>query len=130
MRCVFVAVILASFSCLAASHCPDPQLREAKIGGDAIFGGVSLHKKPLRFARVRLYSSSGKILWIGKTNKHGTFEIRKLVPGDYRLEVDGWGTTTVRLNPELAKPNGFGQVPAWNLLLTDHACVSTMAVMN
>jgi hypothetical protein len=119
---------LALSLCVTASHCPDPKLREAAIGGNTINGGVVLHKKPVKFAKVRLYSSSGEAAWIGKTDKNGTFKTAQLSPGDYRLEIGGWGTTTIHLNPEIDK--GRHQKPAWSIFLFDNACVATTQIMN
>jgi len=121
-------LILAATLCSAASRCPDPKLQEAAIGGNTINGGVVLHKKPLKFAKVRVYSSSGETAWIGKTDKNGAFKTAQLPPGDYRLEISGWGSTTIHLNPEIDK--GFRQTPVWNILLVDNACVATIQIMN
>ena len=63
------------------------------------------------------------------TDKDGVFTSNKMPPGDYRLEVSRWGSTTVRLSPTLDKA-GFGQIFAFNLLLTDNACVAVLAVTN
>jgi hypothetical protein len=52
-------------------QCPDPTLREVEIGGNIIIGGVGLHKKPLKFVHVPLYSSSSKKVWTGRTNGMG-----------------------------------------------------------
>ena len=122
-------VVLTASLCLAASRCPDPRLQDATIGGNRIIGYVVLHKKPLKFARMRLYSASGETAWIGKTDKDGGFSTTQLPPGGYRLEVSGWGIAKVRLNPELDK-GPFGQIPAWSLLLIDNSCVSTIQIMN
>jgi hypothetical protein len=130
MRLQALTLILTASLCLAAPRCPDPRLRQATIGGEIITGGVTLHRKPVKFAKVQLYSSSGKTGWIGTTDKNGRFTTDKMAPGDYRLEVSGWGSTTVQLNPELDKGGFSGQIPAWNLLLSDNACVDTMQIMN
>ena len=123
-----LTLILAATLCSAASRCPDPKLQEAVIGGNTINGGVVLHKKPLKFAKVRVYSSSGKTAWIGKTDKNGAFKTVQLTPGDYRLEISGWGSTTIHLNPEIDR--GLRQTPSWNILLVDNACVATIQIMN
>jgi hypothetical protein len=69
-----------------------------------------------------LYFSSGKTAWVGMTDKSGNFASTKIMPGNYRLEVSGWGNTAVELNRKLDQlPNG--QTLAWNLSLTDDACV-------
>jgi len=77
---------------------------------------------------VRLYSSSGETAWVGKTDKDGRFGTAKLAPGDYRLEVSGWDSTTIHLDPE--KDKGFRQTSSWDLLLIDNACVATNQIMN
>jgi hypothetical protein len=128
MKCGAVTVVLALSLCATASRCPDPQLQEAAIGANTINGGVVLHKRPVKCAKVRLYSSSGKTAWIGKTDKDGRFKTDQLPPGNYRLEISGWGSTTIHLNPEIDK--GFRQTPVWNILLLDNACVSTIQILN
>ena len=88
-----------------------------------------MHKKPLKFAKVRLYFSSGTTAWSGTTDNNGRFATTKMPPGDYSLEVSGWGSTIVHLNPEFNK-GPFGQRPAWNLLLIDNTCVATGEILN
>jgi hypothetical protein len=80
-----------------ASRCPDPNLRQAVIGGDAINGFIVLHGKPVKFAQLRLYSSSGKTAWVGRADKDGAFAIKHLPPNTYRLKVRGWGSAIIRL---------------------------------
>ena len=126
---LLLTLVLATTLCNAAPRCSDPRLRQAIIGGDTITGGVLIHKKPLKFAQVRLYSSSGTTAWNGRTDKNGRFAINKVLPGVYRLEVSGWGSTTVQLKPELNK-GPFGQIPAWDLMLIDNACVATGEILN
>lgn len=75
-------------------------------------------------ALVQLYASVGVAAWVGFTDKNGEFATVKLPPGVYRLEIDGWGSTKVRLDPNLAK-KFHGQVPTWSLLLMDNGCVDT-----
>jgi hypothetical protein len=123
-----LTLILPATLCNAASRCPDLKLQEAAIGGNTINGGVVLHKKPVKFANVHLYSSSGETAWIGKTDKDGTFKTAQLPPDDYRFEISGWGSATIHLNPEIDK--GFRQTPVWNILLIDNACVATIQIMN
>ena len=89
IKCALVTVVLALSLRAIASRCPDPRLQETAIGGNTINGGVVLHKKPVKFANVRLYSSLGETAWIGKTDKDGTFKTAQLPPGDYRLEIGG-----------------------------------------
>ena len=126
---LLLTLVLATTLCNAAPRCPDPRLRLAIIGGDTITGGVLIHKKPLKFAQVRLYFSSGTTAWNGRTDKNGRFAINKMLPGVYRLEVSGWGSTAVQLKPELNK-GPFGQTPAWDLMLIDNACVATTEILN
>jgi hypothetical protein len=126
---LLLTLVLATTLCDAAPRCPDPRLRLAIIGGDTITGSVLIHKKPLKFAQVRLYFSSGTAAWSGRTDKNGSFAINKMLPGVYRLEVSGWGTTLVQLKPELNK-GPFGQTPAWNLMLIDNACVAVTEILN
>jgi hypothetical protein len=122
MRWVAVMLIFATSFCFA-SHCPDPRLRRAVIGGDTISGSIVLHQKPLKSAQIRLYFSTGKIVWVGTTDKDGAFRIPRLLPGTYRLDVRGWGSATIQLDPKLTKL-GNGQVPSWGVLLMDNECVS------
>jgi hypothetical protein len=129
MRRLALILIFAASVCIADPRCPDPRLQQATIGGDTISGSVLLHKKPLKFAQVRLYSSSGKTVWAGATDKDGVFTCNNMPPGDYRLEVNGWGSTTVRLSPKLDK-TGTGQIFAFHLLLTDDACLGVIADTN
>lgn len=126
---LLLTLVLATTLCNAAPRCPDPRLRLAIIGGDTITGGVLIHKKPLKFAQLRLYSSTGKTAWVGMTDKDGSFRITHLPPDTYRLDVRGWGSATIRLNPDLNKlPNG--QIPAYSVLLMENGCVSTPTVVN
>ena len=92
------------------------------IGGDTIDGSVILNQKPLKSAQIRLYFSTGKTAWVGMTDKKGSFRIAHLPPGTYRLDVRGWGSTTIRLDPTLTElPNG--QMPSWAVQLMDNECV-------
>src|SRR5262245_5523551 len=129
MRWLAFILILNASLCMAAPLCPDPHLREARIGGDSITGTVLLRHKPFGFALVRVYSSPNAIPWFGMTDKNGGFATSKLPPADYRLEVIGWGSTSVRLDPNLDKQFG-GQVPVWRLLLTDDGCVGSGMTLN
>jgi hypothetical protein len=105
-----------------ASRCPDANLRQAVIGGDAINGSVVLHGKPVKFAQMRLYSSSGKTAWVGLADKDGGFAIKHLPPDTYRLKVRGWGSATIRIDSTLTElPNG--QIPIWAVQLMDNECV-------
>ena len=124
-----LTLFLATTLCNAAPRCPDPRLRLAMIGGDTITGSVLIQKKPLKFAQVRLYFSSGTTAWSGRTDKNGRFAINNMLPGVYRLEVSGWGSTAVQLKPEFNK-GSFGQTPAWDLMLIDNACIATREILN
>ena len=105
------------------SRCPDPRLRQAEIGGDTILGVLRRQGKAVKQAVVKLYfSSSGKTVWVGTTDKDGEFTTVKLPPGSYRLEVAGWGAATVRLNPKLSSLSN-GQVIHWTLTLTEDGCI-------
>ena len=126
---LLLTLVLATTLCNAAPRCPDPRLRLAIIGGDTITGGVLIHKKPLKFAKLRLYFSTGKTAWVGMTDKDGSFRITHLPPDTYRLDVRGWGSTTIRLNPDLNKLSN-GQIPAYSVLLMENGCVGTVTVVN
>ena len=126
---LLLTLVLAKSLCNVTHRCPDPRLRQAINGGDTISGGVLIHKKPLKFAQVRLYFSSGTTAGNGRTDENGRFTIKKVLPGVYRLEISGWGITAVQLKPELNK-GPFGQTPVWNLLLFDNACVDTGEILN
>ena len=124
-----LTLALSTTLCAGAPCCPETRLQQATIGGAAITGDVILHKRPLKFARVRLYSSSGKMSWRGRTDENGRFVINKVLPDKYRLEVDGWGATTVQLQKDFGTRSN-GQVPTWDLLLIDNACVATTEILN
>jgi hypothetical protein len=128
MRLIAATLIFAASLCFA-SHCPDARLRQAVIGGDAIDGSVVLNQKPLKSAQVRLYFSTGKTAWVGTTDKKGSFRVAHLPPDTYRLEVRGWGSTTIRLNPDLNKLSN-GQIPAYSVQLMENECVGNTTVVN
>ena len=114
-------------SASSSPQCPDPRLRQAKIVSDTFTGSATLQRKPLKFARMRLYSSSGKIAWNGTTDKNGGFIIKKMSPGNYRLDVNGWGSTSVKLSEDVTPHGAYRQKSYWNLALIDNACVFTVA---
>ena len=128
MRSFGIALVLFTSLCYA-SHCPDPNLRQAVIGGDTISGGIVLQTKPLKFAQLRLYFSTGKTAWVGMTDKDGSFRITNLRPDTYRLEVRGWGTATIRLAPNLNKLSN-GQIPAYSVELMENECIATTTVVD
>ena len=119
--------ILLSAACYAQS-CPDPKMQRAEIGGDTIYGIVSMQQKPLKSALVRLLFN-GKTSWVGSTNDIGSFQIEGLRPGTYRLTVKGWGSTTIRISPAMTHSCGNGQTLNYSLLLVDE-CIWTVTVMN
>jgi hypothetical protein len=125
MRRLALVLILAASLCVGATRCPDPRLRQAVIRGDTIAGSVVRRNKPLMFATVRLYSSSGKTAWVGKTDKNGRFTINKVPQGEYRLDVSGSESTNVQLNPRRGDEGVGNKMPVWNLFLIDNACVVT-----
>ena len=97
IRQLGLILLCAASACFAGSRCPDPRLREATIGRDTIDAAVDLHHKPRLGAQVRLYASSGKVAWAGVTDKKGRFIVKNLPADNYRLEVTGWGSTTIRM---------------------------------
>jgi len=109
--------------------CSESRLQQAVIGGNSIDGSVRLHHKPLRLAQLRLLFSNGKTAWVGATDKDGGFHIRDLRPDTYRLDVRGWGSTTIHINPDLNKlPNG--QTLFYSVQLMDGECIGTTTVTN
>ena len=126
---LLLTLVLATTLCHAGPRCPDPRLRLAIIGGDTINGSLLIHKRPLKFVQLRLYSSTGKTAWVGMTDKDGGFRVTQLPPDTFRLYVRGWGSTTIRLNPDLnTLPNG--QIPAYSVQLLENECVATTTVVN
>ena len=126
MRLVVLSVLFAPYLCAARSHCPNPRLQNPTIGGNVIVGYVELNHKPLQFAKVKVYSSSGKRVWVGATDTDGMFATGEMLPGDYTIKVAGWGSGNVRLDPDLFKEMGPSRA-GWHLLLFDPGCVGTMA---
>jgi hypothetical protein len=124
---VAIGIVLSAAS--YAQRCPDPKLQQAAIGGDTIDGYVSLQQRPLMSAQVRLLSN-GKTVWAGSTDDIGSFHIKGLRRGTYRLTVKGWGSTIIRINPDLTHSFGNGQMLYYSLLLLDNECVATVMVTN
>lgn len=124
---VAIGIVLAAVS--YAQRCPNPNDQRATIGGDTIDGYVSLQQRPLKSAQIRLLSN-GKTAWVGSTNDLGGFRIKGLRPGNYRLTVNGWGSTTIRISPALTHPFGNGQMLNYSLRFVDNECVWTIMVMN
>jgi hypothetical protein len=119
--------IMLSAACYAQS-CPDPKMQRAAIGGDTINGVVTLKQKPLIRPGSTLFN--GKTTWVGSTNDIGSFEIKGLRPGTYRLTVKGWGSTTIRVSPALTHSFGNGQTLNYSLMLVDNECIWTVMVAN
>jgi hypothetical protein len=124
-----VAIGIVLSAACNAQRCPDPNSQRAAIGGNTISGYVSLQQRPLKAAQARLLSN-GKTTWVGSTNDVGSFQIKGLRPGTYRLTVKGWGSATIRISPDLTKSFGNGQMPFYSLLLVDNECIETLIVMN
>src|ERR1017187_5513185 len=129
MRWSALSLIFLTSLCTAVSHCPDPSQRQVTIGGNSITGYV-VHRggKPVKFAKVTLYSSSVKVAWVGATDKDGGFATGSMPPDEYRIESPSWGSTTVRLDPSVSKH--AIQTPSWTLTLMDHGCISSIAQVN
>jgi hypothetical protein len=136
-----------------AAQCPDPRYRELEIGGDTISGYVSIARKRWPSASVQLYSW-GRLLRTTQTDNDGQFTINDVSPGKYTLSVTGWGSTTIRIDPEFDRPflprttplthllsvsgsgefpalvsqsrddGTIGQHPVWAIQLFDRGCVS------
>jgi hypothetical protein len=124
-----VAIGIVLSAVCYAQHCPDPRLQQAVIGGDTIDGFVFPHHKPLKFAEVRLLFPNGKTAWTGTTDSEGGFHIRHLRPDAYRLVVQGWGSTMIRISADLTKlPNG--QTVRYSVQLMDDECIGWNANTN
>ena len=123
MRSITIALFFLTSLCLA-SHCPDARLRHVVIGGNTIHGSVFLDRKPLKSVQLRLYFSTGKAAWVGTTDEDGLFYIYDLRPDTYRLDVRGWGRTTITLDPKLSDDFGY------NLRLMDNECTDVMESHN
>lgn len=126
---VLAAIGIVLSSVCYAKHCPDRRLQQAVIGGDTIEGSVRLHHKPLKFAQLQLLFPNGKTAWVGITDDDGRFHIRGLRPDNYRLEIRGWGSTTIRISPDLNKLSD-GQTPFYFVQLMDNECIATTTVAN
>ena len=112
---------------LPEAKCPDPHLRSAEIGGKEISASLVKDHKPVPWARAQLFSGQ-KLVWNGATGRDGIFTIRNLAPGLYKLQVEFWGTTMVRLNPKLSYIGP--QTVSYHLVLMDNGCVDAGATTN
>jgi|SRR5580698_7546544 hypothetical protein len=128
MPWIAIIVVFVSSICFA-KHCPDPRLQQAVIGGSAINGSARLRQKPLGLAQLRLFFSNGRSAWVGMTDKDGGFHIGQLRPDTYRLDLRGWGSTTIRISPDLDKLSN-GQTIFYSVQLMDDECIGTGAVTN
>jgi hypothetical protein len=128
MRWIAITLAFVTSMCFA-KHCPDPRLQQAVIGGNTIDGSVRLHQRPLGLAQLRLFFSSGGSAWVGMTDKDGGFHIRQLRPDTYRLDLRGWGSTTIRISPDLNKLSN-GQTISYSVQLMDDECIGTTAATN
>jgi hypothetical protein len=126
MKKLFLLLLTSSWA--LASQCPNADLREAKIGGDAISGHVEAKRQPVKSVAVRLYMGRN-LVWRGTTDSNGAFEINRLQHGQYRLVVSRWGSATIELKSELSQ-TGLHQQPVFNLTLSDRECLSTVMVVN
>ena len=123
MRWIAITLVFFTSVCFA-KRCPDPRLQQAVIGGETIDGSVRPHNKPLKFAQVGLFFSSGESAWVGKTDKDGGFHIKQLRPDTYRLDVRGWGSTSIRISPDLTKLSN-GQTVFYSVQLMEDECIAT-----
>lgn len=128
MRWLSVLPMFSSL-CVASSQCHDRSEHNPLIGGHTIIGHVELHRKSVESAKVQIYASSGQRVWTGTTDKDGMFATGELPPDRYRLEVSGWGSGNVRLNPDAYKNLGMVE-QHWQLLLWDHGCLGSGAAGN
>ncbi len=126
---LLACVIGSSLSPAWAQYVPLPvclniDMWDATVGGDKIAGGVSVLGKPFGFAKVQLYSSSGKVAYLGVTDEHGGFATGVLSPDDYRLEIEGWGSASIHLTHDADRPYQGSFAPTFSLLLLDNGCVT------
>ena len=122
MRWSALTLIFATSLGFAGSVCPAPTLRQHKIRSDTIRGNPAQEASEV-FARTVVFRV-GQIAWVGTTDKNGEFTTDRMPPGDYRLEVSRWGSTTVQLDPKTKMGMG-GTIPEWSLILLDNSCVVT-----
>ena len=116
-----VGVLLFTIvSACFAAPCPDRHMRQAVVGGDSISGIVFRDGKPLKFALVTLYSGR-KAVRMAMTHDDGKFALDEVAPGKYLLNVQGWGSTPIRVSPRADRD--FPQKPNWYVSLLDNGCV-------
>ena len=107
------------------ADCPDPAQRGVTIGGNTIHGVVErLHHETAKVQEVNLYSSSGKMVWKGKTDEEGMFTTGRMPPDDYRIVISGWGSANVTLKSDL------DQGADWHLVLHGTACIFYIMTKN
>ncbi|HWF46314.1 MAG TPA: hypothetical protein VG168_04860 [Bryobacteraceae bacterium] len=78
---------------------------------------------------MRLFFSNGEPAWVGKTDKDGGFYIRQVRPDTYRLDVRGWGSTNIRIIPDLNTLSD-GQTVFYSVQLMENECIATTTVTN
>lgn len=95
-------------------------MRQPVVGGNSIAGIVFRHGKPLKFALVTLYSGRNAAR-MATTHEDGKFALEEVAPGKYLLNVQGWGSTPIRVSPKADRE--FPQKPSWYVSLLDNGCV-------
>ena len=104
MRSFGITLVFFTSLCYA-SQLPRPGICGRRwSGGDTINGSIVRQKKPLKFAQLRLYSSTGKTAWVGMTDKDGSFRITHLPPDTLSSRRSRMGTHNNPLEP------GFEQI--------------------
>jgi hypothetical protein len=73
-----------------------------------------------------VYSSAGKKIYLGVTDKAGRFDTGVLSAGDYHIVVDGLGDYYVTLDPKKGDTGGPDTL-FFTLWLADHGCASYIA---
>jgi hypothetical protein len=126
-------LLLLCWSLIAtASQCPDGYAHKLTIGGKVLYGSVLRHAdkppvEPVKPAKVTVYSSAGKKVYVGVTNDSGEFgSTGVLSAGDYHIVVDGFGDYYVTLDPKEGDTGGPDSL-FFTLWLADHGCASFMA---
>ena len=82
---------------------------------------------PRPYVSLRLLSAD-KTVWRGRSDEHGDFEIKSLLPGRYRLLVTGWGSLEVHVHAQ--RFYGSGQTLQLYLRLFGRGCSYVSGSMN